>query len=192
MGMVWYCFWLWLSFEKPRFHPAISTKELKYIEKSLGNSVNFEMPKISTTPWHEISRSMPVIAIIVANFCRSWNFYLLVLYQSKYLKHRFGFDLAEVSSEDFEVMIFEVNCLFLYFILSGGLVGRITTFVDDNNCPFWRNAGWSFTQKWHYDYNKCEETFQLRRIRSRRIFLLVCGSFDNCGELNFLVMIQNI
>jgi MFS transporter, ACS family, solute carrier family 17 (sodium-dependent inorganic phosphate cotransporter), member 6/7/8 len=97
MGLIWYCFWLWLSFEKPRYHPAISMKELKYIEKSLGNSVNFEMPKISTTPWHEIAHSMPVIAIIVANFCRSWNFYLLVLYQSKYLKHVHNFDLAEVN-----------------------------------------------------------------------------------------------
>lgn len=97
MGLVWYCFWLWLSFEKPRYHPAISIQELKYIEKSLGDSVKLQMPTISTTPWHEITRSMPVYAIIVANFCRSWNFYLLVLYQSKYLKHSFNYEIAEVS-----------------------------------------------------------------------------------------------
>jgi ACS family sodium-dependent inorganic phosphate cotransporter-like MFS transporter 6/7/8 len=97
MGLIWYCFWLWLSFEKPRSHPAISLKELKYIEKSLGDSVNLQMPTIATTPWHEITRSMPVYAIIVANFCRSWNFYLLVLYQSKYLKHAFNYQIAEVS-----------------------------------------------------------------------------------------------
>lgn len=97
MGLIWYCFWLWLSFEKPRYHPAISIQELKYIEKSLGDSVKLQMPTIATTPWHEICRSMPVYAIIVANFCRSWNFYLLVLYQSKYLKHSFNYEIAEVS-----------------------------------------------------------------------------------------------
>lgn len=96
MGIIWYGFWLWLSFEKPRNHPAISLEEMRYIEKSLGDSVKLQMPTIATTPWHEISRSMPVYAIIVANFCRSWNFYLLVLYQSKYLKHKFNYEIAEV------------------------------------------------------------------------------------------------
>lgn len=40
---------------------------------------------------------MPVYAIIVANFCRSWNFYLLVLYQSAYLKHVFDFRIEEAG-----------------------------------------------------------------------------------------------
>ncbi|XP_001654157.2 vesicular glutamate transporter 1 [Aedes aegypti] len=96
-GITWYCFWLWLSFEKPRQHPTISLKELKYIEKSLGDSVSLPMPKISTTPWRAMATSMPVYAIIVANFCRSWNFYLLVLYQSAYLKHSFDFKIEETG-----------------------------------------------------------------------------------------------
>lgn len=139
MGMVWYCFWLWLSFEKPRCHPAISMKELKYIEKSLGSSVNLEMPKISTTPWHEIARSMPVIAIIVANFCRSWNFYLLVLYQSKYLKHVYNMDLANVCINKVSVL-FCFLCKSL-FIIIGGSFGSTSTFVNDNYRPFWWNVG---------------------------------------------------
>ncbi|CAO1352353.1 unnamed protein product [Diamesa hyperborea] len=97
MGLCWFCFWLWLSFEKPRYHPSISIQELKYIEKSLGDSVQLAMPTIATTPWHAICRSWPVYAIIVANFCRSWNFYLLVLYQSKYLKHSFKYEIAETG-----------------------------------------------------------------------------------------------
>lgn len=55
------------------------------------------MPTIATTPWREFSRSMPVYAIIVANFCRSWNFYLLVMYQSSYLKHSFNFKIEEAG-----------------------------------------------------------------------------------------------
>ncbi|XP_051858473.1 vesicular glutamate transporter 1 isoform X2 [Drosophila albomicans] len=96
-GIIWYLFWIWLCFENPRKHPAISIPELKYIEKSLGESAHPTMPSIKTTPWRQMLRSMPVYAIIVANFCRSWNFYLLVLFQSSFLKHKFGFKVEEAG-----------------------------------------------------------------------------------------------
>ncbi|EDV31741.1 uncharacterized protein Dana_GF15508, isoform B [Drosophila ananassae] len=96
-GIIWYMFWIWLCFENPRKHPAISIPELKYIEKSLGESAHPTMPSLKTTPWREMMRSMPVYAIIVANFCRSWNFYLLVLFQSSFLKHKFGFKVEEAG-----------------------------------------------------------------------------------------------
>lgn len=71
---------------------------MKYIEKSLGEtSAHATMPNLKTTPWAEMLRSMPVYAIIVANFCRSWNFYLLVLYQSSFLKNKFGFAIEEAG-----------------------------------------------------------------------------------------------
>ncbi|KAG4070847.1 hypothetical protein HA402_011073 [Bradysia odoriphaga] len=97
VGMLWYTAFLWLVFEKPRKHPTIDVFELKYIEKSLGESVQQAMPTIATTPWRDIVRSKPVIAIVVANFCRSWNFYMLVLYQSAYLKEVFQYDTAEAG-----------------------------------------------------------------------------------------------
>lgn len=93
MGLVWYACWLWLVFEKPSKHPAITIRELKYIEKSLGESTQLAMPTIATTPFREIFHSMPVYAIIVANFCRSYNFYMLTIYQSAYLHHRFGYEI---------------------------------------------------------------------------------------------------
>ncbi|XP_055385994.1 vesicular glutamate transporter 1 [Condylostylus longicornis] len=97
-GITWYLFWLWLCFENPRKHPTISIPELKYIEKSLGEvSTHTTMPSLKTTPWNEMMRSMPVYAIIVANFCRSWNFYLLVLYQSAFLNHKFGYKVEEAG-----------------------------------------------------------------------------------------------
>nr|CAD7451867.1 unnamed protein product [Timema tahoe] len=89
IGLVWYIFWLWLSFEKPAKHPTISARELMYIEQSLGQSTLQAMPTMATTPWRCFFTSMPVYAIIVANFCRSWNFYLLVLFQASYLKNTF-------------------------------------------------------------------------------------------------------
>lgn len=85
MGGIWYIAWIWLVFEKPSHHPAIETKELIYIENSLGKvSENYVAPSISNTPWKTFFTSMPCYAIFVANFCRSWNFYLLVLNQATY------------------------------------------------------------------------------------------------------------
>jgi len=94
--MIWYGFWLWLTFEKPCKHPTITAEELYYIESSLGTTTQVSMPTIATTPFREFFRSMPVYAIIVANFCRSWNFYLLVLYQASYLSTTFKFKMEEV------------------------------------------------------------------------------------------------
>ena len=41
---------------------------------------------------------MPVWAIIVANFARSWTFYLLLITQPKYFKEAYGMNVAEGST----------------------------------------------------------------------------------------------
>ena len=96
-GIIWYLVWLWLTFEKPAKHPTISARELMYIEQSLGQSTQVAMPTLKNTPWRSFFTSMPVIAIIVANFCRSWNFYLLVLFQGQYLHSTFDLKIEQVS-----------------------------------------------------------------------------------------------
>jgi len=96
-GIIWYSLWLWLSFEKPSKHPSISPREQLYIEKSLGDS-KAKAPTIMTTPWTKVFTSMPVWAIIVANFARSWTFYLLLITQPKYFKEAYGMNVAEGST----------------------------------------------------------------------------------------------
>ncbi|XP_064482484.1 vesicular glutamate transporter 2-like [Ornithodoros turicata] len=91
-GVTWYMFWLWLSFEKPARHPTITQAEQIYIENSLGQ-VNQVAPTLRTTPWKNIFTSLPVYAIIVANFCRSWTFYLLIISQPSYFKQVFHFEV---------------------------------------------------------------------------------------------------
>lgn len=76
MGICWYACWLWLSFEKPRYHPAISIQELKYIEKSLGGrkflrmidecsnlkSFRIRQPSNANNRHNSLARNLPVIA----------------------------------------------------------------------------------------------------------------------------------
>lgn len=43
---------------------------------------------------------MPVYAIIVANFCRSWTFYLLLISQPAYFEEVFGFEISKVGPKN--------------------------------------------------------------------------------------------
>uniref|UniRef100_A0A8C3IYI6 Solute carrier family 17 member 6 n=1 Tax=Chrysemys picta bellii TaxID=8478 RepID=A0A8C3IYI6_CHRPI len=97
-GMVWYMFWLLVSYESPAKHPTITDEERRYIEESIGESANLlgAMEKYKT-PWKKFFTSMPVYAIIVANFCRSWTFYLLLISQPAYFEEVFGFEISKVG-----------------------------------------------------------------------------------------------
>lgn len=104
--LVFLCFrylsWLWLVFEKPSKHTCIETKELLLIENSLGSAhQKYVTPNLTNTPWKSFFTSMPCYAIFVANFCRSWNFYLLVIFQTDIFKYCFHAKLTEVSIKQF-------------------------------------------------------------------------------------------
>ncbi|XP_040575340.2 vesicular glutamate transporter 3 [Lepeophtheirus salmonis] len=97
-GMIWYVVWLWLAFEKPASHPSISPREQLYIEQSIGSGPGQSQPTVFNTPWKKVFTSLPVWAIIVANFARSWTFYLLLITQPKYFKEVFNMSLSEGST----------------------------------------------------------------------------------------------
>jgi hypothetical protein len=49
------------------------------------------------TPWKAFFKSMPVWAIIVANFCRSWTFYMLIISQSRFLEDVLDLDASQAG-----------------------------------------------------------------------------------------------
>uniref|UniRef100_UPI00398EAF9C vesicular glutamate transporter 2.2 n=1 Tax=Pristiophorus japonicus TaxID=55135 RepID=UPI00398EAF9C len=97
-GIVWYMFWILVSYESPAAHPTITDEERIYIEESIGESASLVggIDKYKT-PWRKFFTSMPVYAIIVANFCRSWTFYLLLISQPAYFEEVFGFEISKVG-----------------------------------------------------------------------------------------------
>ncbi|TKR66982.1 hypothetical protein L596_023200 [Steinernema carpocapsae] len=88
-GVIWAVFWFAMTFETPNCHPTITGEEKKFIEESIGH-VSMTHPTFSTIPWKAILTSKPVYAIIVANFARSWTFYLLLQNQLTYMKEVLG------------------------------------------------------------------------------------------------------
>ncbi|KAH0500135.1 Vesicular glutamate transporter 3 [Microtus ochrogaster] len=96
-GIIWYMFWLLQAYECPAAHPTISNAEKTYIETSIGEGANLASPSKFNTPWRRFFTSLPVYAIIVANFCRSWTFYLLLISQPAYFEEVFGFAISKVG-----------------------------------------------------------------------------------------------
>ncbi|CAB1312322.1 unnamed protein product [Coregonus sp. 'balchen'] len=97
-GIFWYLFWILVSYESPAAHPTITEEEQKYIEEAIGMSAANSTPVTKwNTPWRAFFTSMPVYAIIVANFCRSWTFYLLLISQPAYFEEVFGFEISKVG-----------------------------------------------------------------------------------------------
>ncbi|XP_048780950.2 vesicular glutamate transporter 1-like isoform X2 [Ostrea edulis] len=94
LGMIWCIFWMIFSFEKPSTNPHITQEERIYIETSIAES-GCLVDKDMKTPWLKFFSSMPVYAIIVANFCRSWTFYLLIISQPMYFTEVFHFDVSK-------------------------------------------------------------------------------------------------
>uniref|UniRef100_A0A2K5P9R6 Solute carrier family 17 member 8 n=1 Tax=Cebus imitator TaxID=2715852 RepID=A0A2K5P9R6_CEBIM len=96
-GIIWYMFWLLQAYECPAAHPTISNEEKTYIETSIGEGANVVSLSKFSTPWKRFFTSLPVYAIIVANFCRSWTFYLLLISQPAYFEEVFGFAISKVG-----------------------------------------------------------------------------------------------
>lgn len=147
-GIIWYLVWCWLSFEKPSMHPTISASERLYIEDSLSN-VQRSVPNIKTTPWKMFFTSMPVYAIIVANFCRSWTFYLLIISQPTYFKEVFEMSIAKVAfTVHLEILDYGLMTLTKLQWLGRNTRGSASS-GDDHHRPNRRTISRSFAYEQH-------------------------------------------
>jgi MFS transporter, ACS family, solute carrier family 17 (sodium-dependent inorganic phosphate cotransporter), member 6/7/8 len=134
-----------MTFEKPAFHPTISAEEKQFIEQSIGQvsqthpTVGFDFPsprktkpsilllggthfnlfylQLFTIPWRAILSSKPVWAIIVANFARSWSFYLLLQNQLTYMRDVLGLRINDVLLAN-TIVAFPANFLTFRVVLS--------------------------------------------------------------------------
>ncbi|CAH1785833.1 unnamed protein product [Owenia fusiformis] len=94
-GIIWYVFWFICSAEKPSKDPTITEAECTYIQEALGGTETFISNKSLSTPFRAFFTSMPVYAIMVANFCRSWTFYLLIISQPMYFSQVLKYDISK-------------------------------------------------------------------------------------------------
>ncbi|CAF1638024.1 unnamed protein product, partial [Adineta ricciae] len=95
VGIIWSVYWWHSSYERPAIHPKISEEERVYIEESIGEASSIANKTWIKPPWREFLHSKPVWAIIVANFCRSWSFYLLINSQAEYFREALDYKVGK-------------------------------------------------------------------------------------------------
>ncbi|XP_076271566.1 putative inorganic phosphate cotransporter isoform X2 [Rhynchophorus ferrugineus] len=94
LGLGWCIVWILLGANTPSDHKSISAEEKFYIESSLQDDLHKKVPK---TPWKEILTSMPVWAIVVANFGQNWGYATLLTEISNYLNKVCNQDISQNS-----------------------------------------------------------------------------------------------
>ncbi|KAL3272615.1 hypothetical protein HHI36_014082 [Cryptolaemus montrouzieri] len=93
IGLLWVVWWCFAGYNNPSHHPFISTEERFYIESSLGHLTHETLP----TPWKGMFTSMPMWAIVIANFGQCWGYTTLLTEIPNYLHAIIGYDVKSNS-----------------------------------------------------------------------------------------------
>ncbi|XP_069121261.1 sialin-like isoform X2 [Argopecten irradians] len=96
LALIWTFVWLICVRNTPAEKRGISEIELRYIENSLGvvhHTHNSTSKKHHPMPWKAMLTSLPVWAILVANFCGNYGAYMLLTQMPTYMKEVLHFDI---------------------------------------------------------------------------------------------------
>lgn len=106
IGTIWYLSWLYFVYDTPSSHPRISTSELRFIEKSLGASV--QQKHTGPTPWRDILTSTPMWMNVVAQWGGIWGLFTLMTQAPTYFMNVHSLDIKTVSLSFFVIL----SCIF--------------------------------------------------------------------------------
>ncbi|KAF5270565.1 hypothetical protein FQR65_LT05463 [Abscondita terminalis] len=91
LGVLSSMMWYLLMHDKPEHHPRMSNQELLHIQQNREQCLNLNLKK--TIPWKSILTSIPVWAIAITCFGRTWVSLSLQIYGPLYLKTVVGISL---------------------------------------------------------------------------------------------------
>ncbi|XP_076044239.1 sialin-like [Oratosquilla oratoria] len=91
LSLVWYILWFFLAFDSPADHPWICPKERQLIQDSVGTKSSHQQK--GNVPWRSLFTSLPVLAIIIAQSCNDFGWYVLLVKLPTYMRYILKFDL---------------------------------------------------------------------------------------------------
>jgi len=94
VGTLWFIAWQFLVFDSPAEHPRIADSERKFIEKSLGASIQGSK---GPTPWKAIATSRPVWLNVVAQWGGIWGLFTLMTHAPTYFRLIHHWNIRAVS-----------------------------------------------------------------------------------------------
>ncbi|KAH3787125.1 hypothetical protein DPMN_165246 [Dreissena polymorpha] len=93
LSMVWFVLWMIFVSDSPNQHRRISHAEKSYIAHSLSRTSKDEENKSVSVPWCNFAKSMPVMAILVANITTDWGLYTLLTKIPSYMSDVLHLDI---------------------------------------------------------------------------------------------------
>ncbi|KAJ9584141.1 hypothetical protein L9F63_021506 [Diploptera punctata] len=92
LTLLWSAGWWQLVYDRPSEHPHISSRERKYLQKAIGNSVSSDKKSLRT-PWSSILCSGPFWAVLLASQGLMWGTITLSMQVPAYFKHVYSLDI---------------------------------------------------------------------------------------------------
>ncbi|KAL1138559.1 hypothetical protein AAG570_008622 [Ranatra chinensis] len=89
LGLLWSFVWISTVGNAPSTDKFVTSSERAYIESTIGKKQSEKL----AVPWKEILTSVPVWAIVIANFSENWGFYTLITELPTYMNDIFHFSM---------------------------------------------------------------------------------------------------
>jgi MFS family permease len=96
-GFVWLVGFILFTASSPVEHDLIKENEKVYIIESIPEF--HQIKKTPKMPWIPLLTSRPSLAVIIADFCSSWGFYMFLTQTPYYLEETLDFDLRSVQKK---------------------------------------------------------------------------------------------
>ncbi|XP_783585.3 sialin [Strongylocentrotus purpuratus] len=113
LEVLWCILWFLVIYPSPMAHPRISQEEKDYIMAEL--KLEDEPPK--DYPWKHFFTSLPLLAVVVADFALMWVLYSLTSNLPIFLKEALRFDISQAG-----ILSAVPHIVFFIFILGGGVL----------------------------------------------------------------------
>lgn len=134
LGIVWFCFWMWLVYDTPHVHPRISRDERNYIERAV-QRVDDELADVvdEAIPWSSIVTCVPLWAILITQCGQSWAFYTQLTELPTYMKNIMHMNIeqnAVLSALPYLTSwMFAIGCsIFADWLLAKGYLTQKTSY----------------------------------------------------------------
>ncbi|XP_049831301.1 sialin-like [Schistocerca gregaria] len=92
VGLAWTALWVLVVRRAPKEDHHIDPREQQYIEESLGGPPEHQNQEY---PWKSLLTSLPVWAVLVANFTANWGFYTMLTELPTFMKETLNFNIEE-------------------------------------------------------------------------------------------------
>jgi len=130
-GGLWAAFWFLLAASYPSEMKGIHPYEVEYIANLHGSRSDVKSPTLDFNIFSKLCSSIHVWAIIVANFCNNWGFYILLTWLPTYLEKALFFSFSKSAF----LSVLPYVGLFLVCVVAGRMADVLiayqfnTTFV---------------------------------------------------------------